>query len=346
MGEPLFGVSVACTLTDLSSAGEARRKALALSTGLGASEELAGRIALVTTELAGNVVRHGGGGEVILRSLPGTGVEVLALDRGPGMADLERCLRDGHSTGGTAGYGLGMVPRLATEWDAFTAPGKGTVVLARFWERKAPARPRFLYGVVCRPKPGEDVCGDGWAAVEHAGTLQIAVADGLGHGPEAAKAARAALEVFSSAGPRTASSAALIDVLERAHGALRAFRGAAMTLATIDPGHHLVHVLGAGNVAGSIIPRDGPARGVMVQNGTLGAAHRRSQPYQYPWTHSALLLLHSDGLQTHWKLDPYPGLVQRDPSVIAAVLYRDFKRGTDDVTVFAVREEDRWTSAS
>jgi hypothetical protein len=51
-----------------------------------------------------------------------------------------------------------------------------------------------------------------------------------------------------------------------------------------------------------------------------------------------LLVMHSDGLATHWNLDQYPGLVGRRPSLIAGVLYRDFARGRDDVTVVVAKK--------
>ena len=95
----------------------------------------AGKVAIVATELANNLLRHAGGGELLLQTLgddESPVVELLAIDRGPGMADVARCLADGYSTGGTPGTGLGAVRRLATEFDIYSAPGEGTIVMARF----------------------------------------------------------------------------------------------------------------------------------------------------------------------------------------------------------------------
>ena len=61
------------------------------------------------------------------------GVEILALDKGPGIRDLERSLRDGYSTAGGAGTGLGAISRLSSEFDVYSPPGKGTALLARIW---------------------------------------------------------------------------------------------------------------------------------------------------------------------------------------------------------------------
>src|SRR5271154_6759271 len=87
-----------------------RREAEALAKGLGYSPEDRGRLAIVATELATNLLKHAGHGEILLgwsenASVPC--VELIALDQGPGMADVEGCLADGYSTAGSQGTGLG-----------------------------------------------------------------------------------------------------------------------------------------------------------------------------------------------------------------------------------------------
>ena len=118
-------------------------------------------------------------------------VELISLDRGPGIADLAACLTDGYSTGGTPGTGLGAVRRLADEFDIFsTAPG-GTVILARINDSRtlnaghgqAAAAAVFTTGAVTLCAPGETVCGDAWSMVQGNGRMALLVADGLGHGP-------------------------------------------------------------------------------------------------------------------------------------------------------------------
>src|SRR5579863_2581453 len=117
---------------DGSAIGAARRDAQRLAGELQLDETVGGRLGVIVTELATNVLRHGGGGDLLLQALPaaaGNAVEVIAIDRGPGMADLQKCLRDGYSSGGTPGTGLGAVRRLAAEFDLESHPGKGTVVM-------------------------------------------------------------------------------------------------------------------------------------------------------------------------------------------------------------------------
>ena len=100
---------------------------------------------------------------------------------------------------------------------------------------------------------------------------------------------------------------------------------------------------GVGNIAAVLIDcRTGATTSMVSQNGTVGYAIRKVKTFVYPWTLDSLLLMHSDGLATHWNLERYPGLAQMQAGVLAGILYRDFKRGRDDVTVLAAaRCEDR-----
>ena len=93
---------------------------------------------------------------------------------------------------------------------------------------------------------------------------------------------------------------------------------------------------GLGNIAGAIVG-DAPVRHMVSHNGTAGHEARKFEEFTYPWPEGALVVVHSDGLATHWDLGRYPGLMQREPSLVAGVLYRDFSRRRDDVTVVVVR---------
>ena len=110
-----------------------------------------------------------------------------------------------------------------------------------------------------------------------------------------------------------------------------ATRGAAVAVADLDSRAGVVRFCGLGNITGSVTAPDAGRRQMVSHNGTAGLQARTMQEFAYPWTAGALLILHSDGLATHWSLDCYPGLARRDPSLIAGVLFRDFARGRDDV---------------
>jgi anti-sigma regulatory factor (Ser/Thr protein kinase) len=331
--------AVRLAVTEVSQVGEARRVAVTLARQVGFDETEAGKVAIVVTEVGTNLVKHASGGVILLRPLAAeasTGVEVLALDRGPGMADVGRCLRDGFSSAGSPGHGLGAIRRLSAFADVYSTPGTGTVLLARLWARMPSTGPsgRFGLGAVSVPQRGESMCGDAWAATQDGGRLLLLVADGLGHGPEAAEAARAAVRVFSdNPGLRPASA------LQAVHGALHSTRGAAVAVAEADLDARVVLYAGVGNIAASVLA-NGVGRSMVSHNGTVGHEVRKFQEFSYPFPPGAMLVMHSDGLHSRWNLDPYPGLVQRDPALVAGVLYRDFERGRDDVTIVAARESE------
>jgi anti-sigma regulatory factor (Ser/Thr protein kinase) len=326
------------SVADPSAVAGARRAATSLAEMLGFGQSEAGKVALVVTEAATNLVKHAVKGQLLLRPLERDGVaglEVLTLDSGPGVANVGECLRDGHSTAGSPGTGLGAMARLAAEFDIHSVPGKGTALVAQLWAR-SPLRglpPPLEVGAVCLPKPGEEACGDAWAVTRHGQLCRVTVADGLGHGPDAAAASLAAVEVA-----RRQPALAPAALIEAMHGALRPTRGAALGVAELDlAAGGEVRFVGVGNIAGAAVAPGGD-RHFVSHSGIVGHEMRRVQEFTYPWGRDALLVLHSDGLATRWDLSAYPGLVSRHPALVAGVLYRDFVRGRDDVTVVVVRQ--------
>jgi len=316
---------------------EARREVTGLARAIGFDESVIGRVALVVTEAASNLVKHTPEGQFLARAFDRDGVaaiEVLALDQGPGMANTGESLRDGYSTAGSQGTGLGAIKRLSDEFDIYSIPGKGTALVAQLWSRRPPSgnRPAPLeIGAVCLPKFGEVACGDAWAVEWRGGHCVILVADGLGHGADAATASMAAVNAL-----RTHPQLAPAAMIEFAHGALRGTRGAALAVADLDLTLE-VRYAGIGNIAGMVYSPHG-ARHMVSHAGIVGHEARKIQEFVYPWSQDSLLVMHSDGLATHWNLDQYPGLTSRRPSLIAGVLYRDFARGRDDVTVVVAKK--------
>jgi anti-sigma regulatory factor (Ser/Thr protein kinase) len=315
-------------IRESSAVGAARRDALRLAEQLGQDETTAGKVAVIATELGNNLTRHGGGGDLFLQAIPsdaGNSLEIIAIDRGPGMTDLQQCLRDGYSSGGTPGTGLGAVQRMATEFDIDSVPGKGTVVFARV------GPPNTLrFGAVCSPKEGEIESGDTWRlAQDGLARYSLMVADGLGHGSLAATAANAAAESFTHA----PFDPPQIQI-ERAHQALTGTRGAAVACAQWSATAAVAYA-GIGNIAGRLATAES-SRGLVSHNGTLGFQLRRVQQFDYPISNGTLLIMHSDGLSARWDLNDHQGLRRHHPALIAATLYRDHTRGRDDATILVV----------
>jgi len=329
-------VQQAVSIAEESAVGEARRLAASFSRIAALSEAEAGRVAIIVNELGTNLLKHAGGGDLILRELRAgkrAGVEVLSIDRGPGM-DLDRALRDGHSTAGTRGEGLGAVRRLAQEFDAYCAKGGGSVLVARVWA-DAWIPDGLQVGAVCQPLPGEVECGDGWEFRSTTSVLRLLVVDGLGHGPIAARAAATAVEAFAGTDKLPGPEA----VMHALHGALRPTRGAAVAVAEVDLLSRVLRFSGVGNIGASLEAGGAhKARGLLSHNGIAGHEARRIQEFSVGWPGGAALIVHSDGIHSQWKLDAYAGLQGRHASVIAGVLYRDFRRKTDDSTLVVVKE--------
>jgi hypothetical protein len=292
-------------------------------------------VALVATEIATNVVKHAGHGEVLVQGArrgDRQSVAVVGLDRGPGIASVAAALRDGMSTRGTAGTGLGAIGRVATRFDLHSAPGMGTAVMAIVAPQRGERDADDLdVGGVCVPYPGEDVCGDGYEVDGDDGRRIVMVTDGLGHGSAAAAASARAAELFADATNRTPA-----DIMGRLHDGMRATRGAAGAVVEVSSRQGLVRYCGVGNIAATIVDA-GTTRSLVSHHGTLGHDARRIVEFQYPWRSGALLVLHSDGLISHWTLDRHPGLASRAALLIAAVLCRDFRRPRDDTTVVVLR---------
>jgi anti-sigma regulatory factor (Ser/Thr protein kinase) len=322
-------------VTEQSHVSTVRRAGSALGARAGFDESDAGRVALVVSELATNLVKHARGGEILLTQIDGgdrAGVELLALDKGPGFRDFERSAQDGHSTSGSLGHGLGAVRRQSDYFDLFSTPA-GTVALARLYGQAdvSTSTNGFAVAGISVAKPGEQRCGDDWAVDVGPHRAALFVVDGLGHGPGAAEAAAEAVAVFKRASER--APAALLDDV---HLALRPTRGGAVGMAVVDLDRSVTTYAGIGNIAGSIVTGD-ERRSFVSQNGTAGHVARRLQEFIYPIAGQSTIVMQSDGLGTHWNPANYPGLWQRDPAIVAGVLYRDFTRRRDDVTVLVGR---------
>lgn len=320
---------------EASQIAAARRVGSDLAHRLGLDETLSGRVALLIMEAATNIVKHATHGEILLRPVKTgdvAGVEILAIDAGPGMSNLGLSMQDGTSTAGSYGVGLGTMHRVADEFDIYSGPG-GTVVAMTVWASKqAGLAAPWQVGAVFLPLPGEDVSGDAWAVYAGVNCLSIVVADGLGHGPEAALAAEAATGQIARCHELPPAV-----FMQEAHAGLRGTRGAAVAVTRLDCLDEKATFAGIGNIAGCIV--DGSKRHQLIShNGIVGSSVRKVQEFVAPWTDGSTIIQHSDGLTTRWDLEQYPGLASRHPSLIAAVLYRDFSRNRDDLTVLALRQ--------
>jgi anti-sigma regulatory factor (Ser/Thr protein kinase) len=328
---------------EMSGVVEARQRAMTVCEAQGFSAVLSGTFSIIVTELATNLVKHAGKGDILIRTgdeADAFAIECLALDRGPGIRDIGMSLNGGNPAGAAPGNGLKTVRKLSSFFDFYTQVGKGSAILACIDKEfpvsgpDSPAPPEsscMKIGVVCLPLVPDEPCGDGWDIARLPGRTTILIVDGLGHGPEAAKVPLEAIRIF-----RKDANGDPTEIIRTLHAGLRSTRGGVALVAVIDEDRGMVTYAGAGNISGRIIT--GPVTRKMVSlNGTLGDEIRKFQEFSYPWNAEALLIMYSDGLNGHWDLEDYPGLARKHPALIAGVLYRDHRRDGDDVTVLVVK---------
>jgi anti-sigma regulatory factor (Ser/Thr protein kinase) len=335
--------------------GAARRGVRRFASRLGFSDDRLAELDIVVQEIGTNAVRYATSGGCLhwsetLGEEPG--LELFYFDKGPGVYDLERALRDGVSSGGSLGQGFGAMRRLLDEFDVYsTVKGTtrrlntarrttyGTALLGRKWvapaateeQRERARRVTRRVGAWSRPRPGEEANGDACFMKEHDGETLLAVVDGLGHGRGAREASQAALDTLEQW-----EGEPLDELILATHDALRATRGAVMGAVVLDPARGTFNYAGVGNVEVRVLGASDPARPIPA-NGTLGARLSQVRVWPHRWQEGTTLVIASDGISATWDANAYPGLVGRSPQLLAGVLLRDFARNSDDATVLVYR---------
>ncbi len=319
-------------IADPSGVAESRRLARALAEEAGQSDDRIERVAIVATEMATNLLRHAQSGQILLQRQPGSDwIALAAIDQGPGIADLGAAMEDGTTSGSSSGTGLGAMQRLSDGFEIHSVAERGTVIACEFG-----SGPRHLAGVeiagFLMNYPGERACGDGWAARDRDGILDLMLVDGLGHGPRAEEAADQAIAGFAAR--RDDDPARLLSQLS---ADLAGTRGSVACLAQIEAADRRLRLAGIGNVSALVASRSGKLRRLISREGRLGGAVRTPPVETADLLPGDTLILHSDGLATLRVVRELPQLLTRSCSLIAAVLMRDQNRGRDDACVVVAR---------
>jgi negative regulator of sigma-B (phosphoserine phosphatase) len=180
--------------------------------------------------------------------------------------------------------------------------------------------------------PGELESGDLHLVAPHPRGVLVAAIDGLGHGGEAAEAARAARDALAQD-----PSAGLTELFMRAHTRLARSRGVVMSLASFEPGGNLTW-LGVGNVEGTLLRAvDGRVRrtdSIMLRGGVVGYQLPNLRPSTTAVESGDILILATDGIGGGYigTLDPAAG-----PSSLADRILAGFSKGGDDALVLVAR---------
>jgi anti-sigma regulatory factor (Ser/Thr protein kinase)/serine/threonine protein phosphatase PrpC len=323
-------------IAELLDCATAQQGARRLTLALGFSESACEEIVLAVAELAANLVRHAGRGLLTLRPLQSpmqAGIEIETQDNGPGIEDIDRSFTDGYSTRGGLGYGMGTVNRLMDEMDISSEPGLSTRIVARRWLRAEAGFSGVRVwetGAATRSRRFAPHNGDAFVIREWQGNLLAGVIDGLGHGELAQKAALAALRYVQSH-----HDLPLDRIFTGAGRACLGTRGAVMALARFDSNGNM-HFASLGNIearAWSGTERVHPE----VQRGILGLNQTVVSVHEHRWNPQWMLVLHSDGLSSHWQWHEFPGLEKETAQAASHRLLRSLADEDDDATVVVVR---------
>lgn len=320
---------------DDSSVGFARRTAVAMGESMAMTCNASGRLSIAITEACTNILQHAGTGEILISAWADsddTHVVFFAIDKGPGMHNVAKCLQDGFSTGDSRGVGLGAIARLSNFFDVYSMPDKGCIIHAEFCNHISSLPKASAVNGINVAKPGEIACGDAWDFAQWAtNILRLTMVDGLGHGDIAALSAE---QIICNLNSVTSS---LKNSLIHAHHCVNELRGGVAAIAEIDLAAGYLSFCGVGNLSGTVWEGNNKVRGLVSHNGTLGESVHTLREYTYPFSPQNILILHTDGLKSGWELSDYPGITMKSPSLIAAVLYRDFAHRQDDVGVLVYK---------
>ena len=317
---------------DVSAVAACRNAALNLAERLRFPATRTDQLALAVTEAASNLHKHATAGFLWLgvnRDGDPPGIDLVTIDAGPGLPDVAAALRDGHTTAGTLGIGLGAIQRLADSCDLYSRPGRGTALAARFRPRGATFPAATHWAGLIRPIDGETECGDAYAAAFAGDTITAVMCDGLGHGPLAAAAAAAGVAAFLD--DPSGDPAALLG---RVHRRMAGTRGGAVGVVQLGDG--IARFSGLGNIAASILA-EGRRKSMISIPGIAGHQARTIRQFDYELPPGAAVVLHSDGVSARWEAAALPALETRDPLVIAAVLLAEAGVHRDDAGILVLK---------
>jgi anti-sigma regulatory factor (Ser/Thr protein kinase) len=325
-------------LPDRTYQGLVRSELRKLAESAGFKGHRLGEVEIIIAEITSNLVKYAQKKPFILARViqdEGGGIELIAIDQGPGMRMPAKMMEDGLSTQNTLGQGLGAIRRLSHVFDLYSMAGWGTILLSKTYlakKYKAPAN-MFVVNTLCVAKKDQVVCGDAWSVRREAKGLKIAMIDGLGHGSSAHTAAMLAVEALDLH-PKNNPT----DELREIHEAIKKTRGAVITIAHIDQVNNQLNYSGVGNISMKMISALS-AKGCFSYNGIVGHILPASlNNHGLPLNEKMdMLVMHSDGINSRWDLQKYPGLLQHHPTVICATIYKDHDRGNDDSTILVAK---------
>jgi anti-sigma regulatory factor (Ser/Thr protein kinase) len=326
------------SIRDRSYIATLRRDVRLLAIDIGLSSFKINEIDIILAELTSNLVKYAQNGEILVRPVIGVsniGVEIISIDTGPGMDNTEQMIADGVSTGGSLGHGLGAVQRLADLFQLYSIPEKGTIVLVRVFNKPPSSLPADKLATVYSllvPKANEIVSGDGFCYRLTTSSLKLFLGDGLGHGAKAHHAIEQATNVMEE--QRGNSPAAWLTEINKATTGTRGLVGMG---ANFDFSTRKWTLCGVGNIRTQFMSAH-QTKSYLGHNGILGyTMPSKLLEHEFNYEPGQYLIMTSDGIQSRWRPARYPRINWYDPAILAVLIYKEYARLTDDVSVAVAR---------
>lgn len=295
-------------------------------------------IDIVVSEIVSNLSKHAVKGEMFVRLVTTEGIqgiEIIALDQGPGIDDIPRMMTDGVSTTNTLGNGLGSIRRLTNEFQIYSQKEWGTILYCTLYDKQLPQKQTqetINIKSIIVPKPNEEVCGDGFYLKVSRNYIKLFLGDGLGHGKEAHLSVQAAIDAF-----KRCPANSPLENLRFIHDSVKKTRGLVCTVAVLDRKELKWKICGVGNIQIRLV--DGiAARSYVGYNGIIGLNVPNTLHDQvYNYEKGQTLIMCSDGIKSKWDLSGLPGILRHDPAILGGAIYKDFARGTDDISIVSCK---------
>ncbi len=316
-----------------------RSRLLSVAQRLGFPDVQRENMALVAAEMVSNQVKYAGNkGQIQIWQQPGPTLDILALDYGPGIANLQQAQEDGYSSSRTLGKGLGSIQRLADEVAIYTQTAggphvkwNGTAVLARFRLGREPRKPGAdpaEVGMFSRALSDDRFNGDRIYLKRDGAGLRWLHLDGLGHGENAQNTTADLADHLLDEDPATA--------LASADRHLRGTRGAVAVIGELAFASGELQLLGVGDMHAAIHHRNRLHK-ISFAPGVLGQEHKSPTPFHETFEQRGIILTASDGIRRSWDEASFPGLFNQPPQLIAYVLGNIMGRISDDQSLCVVR---------
>lgn len=323
--------------SDRSYIGILKKDIHTLAVTIGFNEQKLAELDIIVAEMASNLVKYSINGKLLVKQVDENGVkgmELLSIDNGPGMSSVNKMLEDGYSTQNTLGHGLGSMKRLADQFQIYSQKGWGTIILARLFTQEVPVKQKSLFDIksLLLAKPGEVECGDGFYAKITKEHIKILLGDGLGHGPDAAFAIGEAVKAFKICPEENP-----VNILRFISTSVKKTRGLVAAVAVYNIKQKTWKLAGVGNIA-TMLMGNGSSKNYLSYNGIIGMNVPNTMNEQVvPFEKGQILIFCSDGIKSKWDLTRLPGILRCDAAIIAAAIYKDFARNTDDMSVAVIK---------